>query len=141
MWVVLMGMSRVVFAQQGTSPGSGPAAPTGAPGAGGTTPGGAAGAAGAAGTGANTIVALPNPLSANNLQDVVASISKFLLIIAVPLVAVMALVGGFQMITATGNPEKFATGRKTLLYAVIGFAVVLLSSGVAQIIQGFLNGK
>lgn len=86
-------------------------------------------------------LSLPNPLSVNTFQQVVANVSNFLLIIATPLVTIMALVGGFQMITAAGNPEKFAAGRKTLLYAVIGFAIVLLAGGVAQIIKNFLNGK
>jgi hypothetical protein len=85
-------------------------------------------------------ISLPNPLSANSFQQVVANISNFLLIIAVPLVTIMALVGGFQMITAGGEPEKFANGRKTLTYAVIGFAVVLLAGGIAQIIKNFLTG-
>ncbi len=85
---------------------------------------------------------LPNPLGANStFSTVVASVTNFLLIIAVPLVTIMALVGGFQMITAAGNPEKFASGRKTLMYAIIGFAVVILAGGIAQIIQNFLGGN
>jgi hypothetical protein len=86
-------------------------------------------------------ITLPNPLSTNSFQQVVANVSNFLLLIATPLVAIMALIGGFQMITAAGNPEKFASGRKTLMYAVIGFAVVLIAGGVAQIIKNFLGSS
>lgn len=89
----------------------------------------------------NAALTLPNPLSANSFTVVVTQISTFLLEIAVPLTAIMALVGGFQMITAAGNPEKFASGRKTLTYAVIGFAVVLIAGGVAAIIKNFLTGS
>jgi NAD dependent epimerase/dehydratase family enzyme len=91
--------------------------------------------------GGPTPITLPNPLSANSFQAVVAQISNFLLLIAVPLTAIMALVGGFQMITAGGDPEKFSKGRKTLMYAAIGFAVVLVAGGVASIISNFLTGK
>jgi len=84
-------------------------------------------------------ITLPNPLSANSFQAVVAQVSDFLLFIAVPLTAIMALVGGFQMITAGGDPEKFSKGRKTLMYAAIGFAVVLIAGGVASIIKNFLG--
>jgi len=84
---------------------------------------------------------LPNPLSANSFQAVVAQVSNFLLLIAVPLTAIMALVGGFQMITAGGDPEKFSKGRKTLMYAAIGFAVVLIAGGVASIIKNFLGSS
>jgi len=85
-------------------------------------------------------ITLPNPLSVNSFSGVVSQISSFLLLIAVPLTAIMALVGGFQMITAGGDPEKFSSGRKTLMYAAIGFGVVLIAGGVASIIQNFLNG-
>jgi len=84
-------------------------------------------------------VTLPNPISATSFTQVVANVTGFLFQIAVPLTAIMALVGGFQMITAGGDPEKFSKGRKTLMYAAIGFAVVILSGGVAAIIQNFLK--
>lgn len=87
----------------------------------------------------NSTVSLPNPISATSFTQVVASITGYLIEIAIPLTAIMALVGGFQMITAAGNPEKFASGRKTLTYAAIGFVVVVLASGVAAIIKNFLG--
>jgi hypothetical protein len=90
---------------------------------------------------ASGAVTLPNPISATSFTQVVASITTYLIEIAIPLTAIMALVGGFQMITAAGNPEKFASGRKTLTYAAIGFVVVLLASGVAAIIKNFLGIK
>jgi len=98
-----------------------------------------AGLALAATSTASSSVVLPNPISASSFTQVVASVTNFLLFIAAPLTAIMALVGGFQMITANGDPEKFSRGRKTLTYAVIGFAVVLLAGGVAQIITNFLT--
>lgn len=33
--------------------------------------------------------------------------------------------GGFQMATAAGNDAKFQTGKKTLINAMIGLAVIL----------------
>jgi hypothetical protein len=84
-------------------------------------------------------VTLTNPLQVSTLNGAVANVTKYLLLIAVPLTAIMALVGGFQMITAGGDPEKFSTGRKTLTYAAIGFAVVLLAGSVAAIISNLLS--
>jgi hypothetical protein len=51
----------------------------------------------------------------------------------------MALVGGFQLMTSAGNPEKASQGRKTLLYAAIGFGVVLIAGGLAKLLQSILN--
>ncbi|HVO28552.1 MAG TPA: pilin [Candidatus Paceibacterota bacterium] len=118
-WLFGIGLVRYASAQQGTI-----------------------GGGNASGTGSQTSVSLPNPLgSINNFQAVVAAISNFLVMIAIPLVAVMALIGGFQMITAGGSPEKFANGRKTLMYAAIGFAVVVLASGIVSIIKNLFGGK
>jgi hypothetical protein len=84
-------------------------------------------------------ITLPNPLSANDFTTVVGQVINFLYLVAVPLTAIMALVGGFQMITSSGNPEQFSKGRKTLMYAVIGFAVVIISGGVVSIIKNILG--
>ncbi len=58
-----------------------------------------------------------------------------------PLCVIMVLVGAFQMITSTGDPEKFSAGRKTLLYAAIGFVVALMAAGITTFIQNLLNGQ
>ena len=92
----------------------------------------------ALGTGGGPVT-LPNPLGVSTFNEVLAKIITFLIEIAIPLTAIMALVGGFQMITAAGNPEKFATGRKTLMYAAIGFAVVVLAGGIVSIIKDLLG--
>jgi len=84
-------------------------------------------------------VGLVNPLSCDNLGCVADAVINFLLDIAFVLVSIMALIGGFQMMTAGGNPEKFTKGRNTLYYAVIGFAVVLVAKGAASIIKSIIK--
>jgi Type IV secretion system pilin len=91
---------------------------------------------------AQNSVTLPNPLgNVTTLQDIATSFTNFLIAIAIPLTAIMALVGGFQMITAGGDPEKFASGRKTLMYAAIGFAVVVLAGGIVAIVKNLLGAS
>lgn len=82
---------------------------------------------------------LPNPLSCGDLQCVAVKVVGFLLEIAAPLAAIMVLVGGFMMITAAGNPDRFSKGKKTLLYAAIGFVVVLLADGIVQVIRSIFQ--
>ena len=43
------------------------------------------------------------------------------------------------MITAGGKAENFKKGQNILLYAAIGFAIILLSKGVSLIISDLLN--
>ena len=87
-----------------------------------------------------------NPFDAdcsNNttLVTVAGNFNAFLLAIAAPLCGIMVVWGGFQMMTAGGNPEKFSSGRKTLIYAAIGFVIVLLASGATQLIKSVFNGS
>ena len=70
-------------------------------------------------------ITLPNPLGCNTFEECANKIIDALLIVAIPIVTIMVLYGGFQMMTAGGDPEKFTNGRKTVLYAAIGLVVVL----------------
>jgi hypothetical protein len=90
----------------------------------------------------NSSPTLANPLGANTTAtDVLNNVNAFLLAIAAPLCGIMVVWGGFQMITAAGNPEKFSSGRKTLLYAAVGFVVVIFASSVVPLIKNIVNGS
>lgn len=82
---------------------------------------------------------LPNPLGTTDIAELLNRITGFLLTIAAPIAAVVIIIGAFQMLFAAGNPEKFKTGQKTILYAAIGFAIVLIAKGITSIIEGILQ--
>ena len=84
---------------------------------------------------------LTNPLNTTDATVVLGYITTFLLAIAAPICGIMVVWGGFQMITARGNPEKFSKGKKTLLYAAIGFVVILFASSVVPLIKSIFNGS
>lgn len=84
---------------------------------------------------------LTNPLGADTLSELIDNIITGLRdTIAPPLVAVAVLYGGFLMLFAGGDPEKFAKGRKAILYAVIGYAIILIASGISSLIQNVVAG-
>lgn len=84
---------------------------------------------------------LTNPFQSAclTIQACANKIIDLLIEIAVPIVAIMVLYGGLQIITAGGNPEKFKTGRNTLLYAAIGFVAVLAAKGVVSLIEAIFK--
>ena len=91
-------------------------------------------------------ITLPNPLACTSTtpgsSQVFCILDKILTVLfnlSIPITTIMVLVGGFQILTAAGDPEKFKTGRKTILYAVVGFAVVFLANSIVPIIQDFLR--
>jgi hypothetical protein len=84
---------------------------------------------------------LVNPLKTTDATVVLGYISSFLIVIAAPICGIMVVWGGFQMMTAAGNPEKFSEGKKTLLYAAIGFVVVIFASSVVPVLKSVLQGS
>jgi len=77
---------------------------------------------------------LPDSICAllNNITD-------FLLLIVAPLAGLMILWAAFQILTASGDPAKFATGKRTLVYALVGLGIVILSEGIVAIVIGLLD--
>ncbi len=85
-------------------------------------------------------VDLPNPLGATEtIPQLLDKITDFLVKLAAPIVAIVVVYGAFQILFATGDPEKFATGRKTILYAVVGYAIIWIGRGIAIIIENLLK--
>ena len=91
------------------------------------------------GGGREISIKLKNPLSCDDFGCVANKIIDGLFALSIPIVSVMVLVGGFQILFASGDPEKFKTGKKTILYSVVGFTVILLAKGVVLIIQNFFR--
>ncbi len=82
---------------------------------------------------------LTDPLGGRGFEQLAGSIIDFIFTVSIPLVAILVLVGGFQMITSAGDPTKFSNGKKTIVYAVIGFAVVLLAKGVVAFVKSLVG--
>ncbi len=82
---------------------------------------------------------LTNPLGASTFEDLLKNIVDWLITIATPIAVGMMLIGAFQMIFAGGNPERFATGKKTILYTAIGYAIIVIGWGMVSIIRDVLN--
>jgi|SRR6185437_5719254 len=75
-------------------------------------------------------------------QSVATNVANFLFTdIAIPLSTIMILVGAFQFMSAAGDPEKVSRGRKTIMYAAIGFGLALIASGVTKLITSILTGQ
>ena len=91
-------------------------------------------------TGGRTGVEVFNPLRAQNVSDIITIVANYLFGIGGAVATVMVLVGAFQILTAAGDPKKFGDGKKTIIYAAIGYAILLLSGGVASLVANVLGG-
>ncbi len=71
------------------------------------------------------------------------SLAKRIIDIALYVSAILAVVfiiyGGYQYIFAGGNDDTAKAGRKTLVNALIGLAIVVLSYIIVQVVYRFLT--
>lgn len=75
----------------------------------------------------------------DDIPGLIESITAWLIKIGGVLAVGMIIWGAIQMITAAGSPEKFSDGKKTILYTVIGYVIILIGYGVVSIIKAILT--
>jgi len=86
------------------------------------------------------VVKLPNPLGRiGTIPELLNNIAGYLIYISIPVVTIMIIYGAFQMLTAADSPEKFKSGKQTIVYALIGFIIVLLAKGITALIEEILT--
>lgn len=85
-----------------------------------------------------TVVKLPNPLSVGSIPELLNNIAGYLIWISIPVVTIMIIYGAFQILTAAESPEKFKSGKQTIVYAIIGFIIVVLAKGITALIEEIL---
>lgn len=83
---------------------------------------------------------LENPLKSQSITELLDKIIFTLTyVIAAPIAVLMIIVGAFQMLTAGGEPEKFSNGKKTILFAAIGFAILLIADLLISLVLEILG--
>jgi len=82
---------------------------------------------------------LENPLGSQTFIGIINNILNYLIYISVPILALMILIGGFQILGAKDDASKVQSGKNTIKYAVIGFVVILCAKGVGLILLNILN--
>ena len=83
-----------------------------------------------------------NPLGdKTTFSDIITRITGFANDILAPLATIMVLVAGFLYMTAGGDPEKLRKAHKTLIWALVGIAIVILSNGAETVIKSVLGTK
>lgn len=81
---------------------------------------------------------LANPLTAQNFIDLLNTIIDGLIRLAIPITVIIIIWAGVLYIISAGS-DRTKTATKALTYAVLGFGIILISSGIIAIIQDFLG--
>lgn len=86
-----------------------------------------------------------NPLAGDpqpqNVVDLVILIARWLFDIAGSLIVILIIYAGIRFLLSRGNPPEIQKARNILLWALVGFAVVLIGQGFVFLVESILNGK
>ncbi len=85
-------------------------------------------------------VEIPNPLIVGTFQALVERIARYLFQIGIPIAVIMIIYAAFLYLTASGNPEKISKAHKTLIYALVGLAILFLAWGLTSLVKELLGG-
>jgi hypothetical protein len=84
-------------------------------------------------------IELNNPLQADSIADLVATILDFVLQLGAIAATLAIIYAGFMYVTAQGDTSKITTAHRTFLYAVIGAAIILGSKVILEVIRNTVN--
>lgn len=87
---------------------------------------------------------LTNPLATTDVSTIIGRLIQALLGITGAIALLMFILGGFHWLISGGSPEKVKKGKDTLIWAVIGLAVIigaymLVSTIVTALESGTVN--
>ena len=78
---------------------------------------------------------IQNPFVHDTFPELINAIIGILFWIATLIAPVMILVGAFYFLTAGGNPQGVETGKKIILYTIIGFIIIMMASGIVALLE------
>ena len=101
-----------------------------------------------AGTGTADISPFPLPASSvsanfdetNLIGQLVGAILPIVLGIAGFLTVIFVIISGIQFVTSSGNPEAAAAARSRLIFALVGFVIIILAFAITQIVDRIFLG-
>ena len=74
-----------------------------------------------------------------NLTELIYNAVRILLTFAGAIAVVFVVVGGFWYLTSGGNEEQAEKGKRTLINAIIGIIVVVLSYAIVNVIVNLVS--
>jgi TRAP-type C4-dicarboxylate transport system permease small subunit len=85
-------------------------------------------------------VVIECPLNVCNLDSIVGIITTILNVLAIAAGTIMIIIGGIQYMTSAGSEDKAKKAKQTILYAIIGIAVVLSVDFIIGLVKEILGG-
>ncbi|MBI4449818.1 hypothetical protein HY634_02060 [Candidatus Uhrbacteria bacterium] len=79
-------------------------------------------------------VELCNPLPVSDIPSIIGNVLRAGFGILGSIALLMFIYGGFVWLTSGGNPEKITTGKNTMVWAVLGIAIIFASYAIVTFV-------
>lgn len=86
---------------------------------------------------ADKLHALPSTTADDNA---IRSVLNFVFVMAGAIAVLMVVIGGVRYIVSVGDPQKIATSKNTIIYAVVGLVMALSAFVIANFIFDAVSG-
>jgi magnesium-transporting ATPase (P-type) len=77
--------------------------------------------------------------TADEVEATIVNIGDWIFRIFMILAVVMLVISAFQFLLASGDPDKFTTAKRSLVYTAVAVAVAVLSSGIVNVIEAIVK--
>ncbi len=84
-------------------------------------------------------ICFPNPLCYTSIVEIVENIIRYIWYLSWVLVPLVVLIGAFYILTSGGNPNRLEKGKKWVIYAIVGFLIVLGAKGIIGLIKAAIG--
>lgn len=86
-------------------------------------------------SGSDTAICKTNP---DLIGGILKNVINFILYLAGTIAVIVIVIGGLRYITSDGDPQKASQARNSIIYALIGLAVAVLSFSIVNFVVGQL---
>jgi len=81
-------------------------------------------------------ITIENPLGSQNMQlwELIDRIIGFLFYTAAVVAPIIIITAAFKLLTSAGDVEKVQTAKKMIIWALVGFIVIILSKALVSLL-------
>ena len=83
------------------------------------------------------LAAITNPLKADSIPELIQSVAGFAVAIGLPIAIIFIVYSGFLFVTARGDEKKLETAKAGIQWSLIGAALIVGASFLAEAVVNF----
>lgn len=80
-----------------------------------------------------------NSQGINAIWPLLANIINLMLFAAGALAVIFVLIGAFQYVISSGNPQNTAQAKRTITYAIVGLVIVMTALVIVHYVRGLFT--